>query len=464
MGVGTYALTSLAEAKAYLGTVPKRNGIWIYCPGATVASAEVTDTTLILINTATVTTAHRAVTANVATIGTATAHGLVAGNSVVIRDMADTAYNGTFTVVAATDTTHFTFALTHAAETEIADTGGTTAKAMVLTLASSATITALITAIEAVSPWKAGAICNGAASPGDLVVTGALACNTSANEITLKIEDNYNVEKLIDRATDLIERYCNRKLKTRSYNREFYLGNGAGRLILDQYPVTRIFRLSAGETNAFSITCTGATTFASVEVTATKIKLNKDGTVTEVAIASPNTTLTLLIAAINAYTATLGWAATILNSDYGSRVPYYPAVDWTVSVPTFASEILPMPAAYCKSPNIAYIKIPFEDVADYRLDTVGADEDRDPGMLYMPGGFIGGEYYWVDYIAGFQTIPYALEEACLMLVKYAWDKMSKDAVLQGESLGDYSYQMGVMGNTFGKDMLDQIKLFRKYSL
>ncbi len=473
MSVGTYALCTLASAKDYLGSVPKRNGIWLYASGPSAATAEVTDTTLVLIST--IATVHRAITTNVATIGTSAAHGFKVGTSVVITGMSHADYNGTFTVTVVSDSTHFKFALTHADEAEATDTGGTCVGTTTLTFADAAndTITELVGVINTAivgHAWKSGAICNGAASSGDLIVTGALDCYTSANEITLKIEDNYNVEKLIDRATDLIERYCNRKLVSRAYNRQFYLGNGRDRLILDQYPVTRIFRLSAGETNAFTVTCTGATTFASVEVTATKIKLNKDGTVTEVAIASPNTTLTLLIAAINATAATTGMAATLLNSDYGSRAPYYPAVDWTVSLPTYAPEILLMPAAYCKSPNIAYVKIPFEDITDYRLDTVGADEDRDPGMIWMSGGFIGGEYYWIDYIAGYTTtIPAALEEACLLLVKYAWDKLKQDSTKSGESMGDYSYQslsysMMTFKYALPPDILFALNSFRKYSL
>jgi hypothetical protein len=69
-------------------------------------------------------TAHRAVTSNVATIGTATAHGLATGNSVVIAGMTDATYNGTKSITRV-DNTHFTYALTHADETEIADLAGT---------------------------------------------------------------------------------------------------------------------------------------------------------------------------------------------------------------------------------------------------------------------------------------------------------------------------------------------------
>lgn len=69
-------------------------------------------------------TASRAVASNVATIVTATAHGLATGNSVVVAGMTDATYNGTYTITR-TSNTAFTYALTHADETTTADLAGT---------------------------------------------------------------------------------------------------------------------------------------------------------------------------------------------------------------------------------------------------------------------------------------------------------------------------------------------------
>ncbi|HBE43697.1 MAG TPA: hypothetical protein DDW27_21385 [Bacteroidales bacterium] len=69
-------------------------------------------------------TASRAVTTNVATIKTASAHGLVTGNSVVVAGMTDATYNGTHTITRVDNTT-FTYSLTHANESETPDTAGT---------------------------------------------------------------------------------------------------------------------------------------------------------------------------------------------------------------------------------------------------------------------------------------------------------------------------------------------------
>lgn len=82
-------------------------------------------------NSKTIATASWAVSSNVATIVTASVHGLVTGNSVVISGMDESALNGTFTVTV-TNTTTFTISATHADATTTADTGGTVAPTLTL--------------------------------------------------------------------------------------------------------------------------------------------------------------------------------------------------------------------------------------------------------------------------------------------------------------------------------------------
>jgi hypothetical protein len=332
-------------------------------------------------------------------------------------------------------------------------TGGASAGTSTFDLTAAAydTITELVAGINALTgKWVAGAMCNGSASSSDLIVTGALSCLGSANEITLRIADNYGLTELINRATDFIERYCGRRLMSRSYDRAQYVGRGYDKLILRDYPVSRVFRISEGETNSFSVTNTSAVSFATVEVTATKVRLNADGTVTEKTI-SDYATIADVVAVINTVS---GWSAVQLAG--ATRKAYYTGSDGSTKV----SELLPMPAQRCMSPNVAYVEMPDSDVSDYSLYLGGGDTERDAGMLYRVGGWTSGVTYYIDYVAGFSTAPACLEEACLMLVKYAKDKMSKDGVLQSETMADYSYNMGVMGNTFSKDMMEQIGMFR----
>ncbi len=245
---------------------------------------------------------------------------------------------------------------------------------------------------------------------------------------------------LVDRASGYIERYCNRKFKTRSYGREVYQGHGMRRLILDQYPVTAVTRLSYGRKNVFSITNTTATNNAVVEITSSAVKLTADGTTTSVAFAT-YATVTLLMAAVNAVT---GWSAVLPDSTLGVRK---------------STDLLVRPAMYCMSPTVCYTEVPMGEVTDYYL--IDPSEDRNYGVVELPGGFVRGEEYWVDYTAGFTTIPYALEEACVLLVAYRYNQKSKDASIKSESLGDYSYSLRDISAALPPELTEAIDLYRR---
>lgn len=428
----TISLTTVDEVLAFLGENANRDALWIYwsSSGATAATVEVTNTTLVLIIT--VGTAHRAVTTNVATIGTSAAHGLVVGSSVVISGMSDAAYNGTFTVTVVPDTTHFSFALVHADEVETVDAGGTVIGTNTLTFADADKdiISELITAINALTGWESGRIYHGSAASTDLIITGALDADGEENEQILKIQDRYLIERLIDRASDLINRYCNRILKSTDYTREIYYGEGYDRLILEQYPVTRVTRLSVGRANSFSILNTSTdANFCTVEVTATQIRLIVDGGTNDDDMAitlSSHATIDSLIAAIHALAK--GWICTILATDTGTRD---------------ASELLIRPSMFVDDAKQAYCETVDDDITDYKL--LKPTEARNEGILEKDGVFTSGYEYFCTYTAGYTTIPYALEQFCIFLVSYVYAK-SKRALSEGlksETFGegaDYKYE------------------------
>jgi hypothetical protein len=261
------------------------------------------------------------------------------------------------------------------------------------------------------------------------------------------------LEKLIDRATDIIERWAGRKFMSRTYDRERYSGIEGRVLVLDQYPITRVGRVSIGRVNAFSVTNTTATNFATVEVTSSKVRLNADGTVTDLTISS-SATITALIAAINAVA---GWTATLLDSTLGTRKAFYTSLDGTTKVP----EPLPLAAAYCKSPNVAYVEAPNIDMTDVVLKG-GDSESRNPGLLYSPSGWnYGHDSVYVDYIAGYATAPAALEDLCIALVKLKKDRTKGDQNVRSESIG------GVYSVTYADlkqvsaDLLEEAGYFKK---
>jgi len=303
------------------------------------------------------------------------------------------------------------------------------------------TIGELVTGIVAISGWHAGSLYHPSAASLDLEITGAVNAKDEANEQTLKIKDVYLIEKLIDRATDFIERFCNRKLKTRSYSRESYWGNGRQMITLDQYPVTAVSRVSYGRTNAFSIKNTTATNNATAEITASILSLVADGAAATTFTLSSYAIINLLLAAINL---TAGWSATLLDSSLGTRK---------------ATDLLIRPAMYCLSPAVAYGEIPDDELTEYML--INPSEDRNAGILQCPSAFTAGIEFWISYTAGYTPIPYALEAACLELVKYKYNQSKKDGALRSESLGDYSYTIGDFNKGIPDDLKNALDFFKR---
>jgi len=307
-------------------------------------------------------------------------------------------------------------------------TGGVAAGVDTLTLADSDnnTLSELATAINALTGWAAGRLYHSDASSPDLLITGALACLASANEQTLAIKDNYFIERLIDRATDFIERYCKRKLASRTYTREVYYGSGHDIILLEQYPVTRVMRLSSGRANSFSIKNTSTdANYCTIEVTDTDIWLIVDGGTNEddtKLTLSDYATIDALITAIEALAK--GWSCTTLATDTGDRD---------------ASELLIRPSMAVTTTAQAYIETVDDDITDYKIFSPG--EDRNYGAIQKPGGFSPSMEYFFDFVAGYTVVPYALEMVCLEYVKYKYDASKRDTGLKSESIGKvYSYE------------------------
>lgn len=390
MAVGTYCLTTSDAARVYAGNTGQKDAFWIYANSPTGATAATCEVT-------------------------------ATGLSLVI-------------------------------------TGGASAGTDTLAFATYTTLTTLIAAINAlVKPagtftWKAGLVYYGASPSSYLPMTGAIACLGSANQIRVQTATTYETDLLADKATDLIERWANRKFVGRTYDRRVYDGNGRNRFLLDQYPVTRVGRVSLGRTNCFSVTNTTATNFATVEVSSTNVRLNADGTVNDLTISS-SATLDDLITAINAKS---GWSATLCNSGDGTKKAYYTSLDGTTKVP----EILQMAAHACLSPEVAYVEMPDDDLEGYYLETTASDEDRNPGILYYIGGFTAGhQNLIVDFQAGFSTTPAALEALCLELVKLKYDRMSADLNMKSESQADYAYTVADLRQV-SSDLLEEAAFFK----
>jgi hypothetical protein len=435
----TISLTTLDNVLAEIGDEAAKDGIWVYwsSTGASVATIEVTDTTLIL--KVTVGTVHRAVTTNVATIGTSAAHGLIVGSTVVISGMGDAAYNGTFTITVVPDTTHFKFALTHADETETADAGGTVIGSNILTFsdADKNTVSELITAINALTGWKAGRVYHPDADSTDLIVCGPLSCLGSGNQITLKIKDNYFIEELINRASDFINRFCDRTLASTTYKHERYSGEGS-MLFLNNYPVSKIVQICDGTADIIQIKYTSSTAYnAYAEVTSTGVILTVDGTSQAELTFATYATMKLLSDAIDAKA---GWDAKVMGSDYEG----WPSSQLFERRNIFALNVY------------SYLQTPDEPLDGY-------EENLESGIIYLSPKFNEGfKNIFVSYTAGYATIPYALEDACKRLVKLKYDMRAKDSAVQTERIGSvYAYTLRDLKEALPPELMDELNLFKR---
>ena len=233
--------------------------------------------------------------------------------------------------------------------------------------------------------------------------------------------EDKNLELIRDAVEDWIQNiYCDRTLTETAY-KERYDGTGTGILFLDNHPITSLDRLSIGFDEAIRIKNTNVGAHASVSVTSTGVILNKDGTKNTL-LFTTYSTMNTLIAAINLLS---GWTATLSLSSYGT----YPS---TLLVERMGLQCI----------NNADVGLDMPELGEYDFEV-----DADRGIIYSSYGFPEGiKNVYVEYSAGYATIPKALELATLILIKHFYQKRSE------ESFGITSYSTGGMSVSFENDL------------
>lgn len=310
-----------------------------------------------------------------------------------------------------------------------------------LTLAAYDTIGELVDAINALAGWEAGRICHSESDSANLLETGQLDALAAANEQTLIITGDYLIEQLINRASDYINRYCNIHFKEATHTLERYNGD-SHKLFLNNYPVNNLIQLCQGTTDVIRVRCTDNTAYnAYVEVDqdAGTVRLMRDGTVdaTIDITAVANDTLSELATTINAVA---NWEATIASTDYNS----YPSAQLFNKLNT-----------YCKN-SFNYLKIPEEPMDEF-------DVDYEAGIINLSSSFLQGfQNVYVSYTAGYAagSIPPALEQICIELVKFKYSMISVDPTLKSEKIGRvYAYTRGDMEKALSASTLADLQLF-----
>lgn len=247
--------------------------------------------------------------------------------------------------------------------------------------------------------------------------------------------DDTILEKSIDRASDIAERYMGRKILARVYV-EWRDTFGVNRLRLYQYPATIIRFVGIGYNSAITVGASGSTDPAvSVTVSDTAVILYQQ------VAAGTETTTTLLFATYP----TTALMATAINSTSG----------FTGSV------VLNLPSRYMRRISGRTLRNSTVNLEapDQAIDDYTADLER--GVVYGRQ-LKGNQSVLIDYTAGFATTPDDVEQACLIIAAAIYQNRKRDQNLSSESLGGYSYSLRSPGQAQeeARSMLDPYKALR----
>ncbi len=243
----------------------------------------------------------------------------------------------------------------------------------------------------------------------------------------VSVEDN-NLLSIRDAVEAWVQdTYCSRTFSSTSY-KERYDGTGTKRLMLDQWPIISINQLSQGNERVIRVTNTTTFGGASVSVSSTTMTLWLNGTTSSITLAD-YATLTLLVAQIN--TLGSGWTATIESSIYAS---------WP------SNTLISKMGMQCINSNFAYLEVPDEGEEDFEVY-------EKQGVIYLGSGFsVGSNNFYIDYTAGYATIPEDLKLAIKIIVKYVWQRRDE------ESFGMKKYSIDGMTVDFEDEIPSQAKM------
>ncbi len=260
-------------------------------------------------------------------------------------------------------------------------------------------------------------------------------------------DDDTLIGALITRATDAIEAYTNRTLRSASY-RERYDGDGSNELLLNQYPVTAVTLLSWIKADAVSIINDSSDAYnARVTITVDTMTLAIDGGTNDGsdALTLSSYTLTTLVAAINALSK--GWTATVPISEFG----VYDSV-----------ELLEVSSLQCLN-QIVYPEVPSEFSYDFIIkgQTVNPYKDNYGEIDHFLRFPRGTQNIVVRYTAGYVTTPSNLEQICIDLVNIYWQGRKKDLNLKSEKLGDHSIAFAEGARDLPKSIMVRLEPYTK---
>ena len=209
------------------------------------------------------------------------------------------------------------------------------------------------------------------------------------------------VQSLLTETEEYIATYCRRTFESTSYTKERYNGNGYPIINLKQYPATVVDRVAVGFIDVISIKNTNSGTYATVSVDTTGLRLMLDGAADATVTFATYTTMTTLVAAVNALGD--GWSASLLQSSYGSFL---------------STELVTRSAASCINSRVVYLDMP--DIAESSVTV-----NLDLGQIRSSDRFsTGWQNVFVDYTAGYSdaTMPDDLKLAVKIIVQTFYER------------------------------------------
>lgn len=223
------------------------------------------------------------------------------------------------------------------------------------------------------------------------------------------------INSLIPQVSDMIETYCQRHFNLTTY-KDWVYPIGGKYLYLPEYPITELKRVVEEKELVFKITNTSTDAVsATAQITLTEMHLNIYGGAnagSDALTLSAYATLTLFQAAVTALAK--NWTMTI-----SSGCAAYPV-----------SELLTGGGNALSSYSVGgYIpRPPYVDV----------EIDRDSGQVRALETFPRNRL-WVEYIAGYTTIPADLELICIKMIADLVNLSGKDTSVKSEKWPHYSY-------------------------
>lgn len=264
---------------------------------------------------------------------------------------------------------------------------------------------------------------------------------TTLTAVRQYLEDESADERLltalIARATGEIEHFCQRQFVSRAYA-DWFDGQGGHDTLLQpfsgfvqwpdnanyrpfwlpQYPVTAIRRICVDLRDGMTLRndstdCAFAVAMLSSTVLYLQVTGGANADQTSLDLDTYDTIATLA-AAVNALGK--GWVATVAAG----------ASAWP------STELRPVMSAGCTRQAQTF-SCPGLPVADVQVDADSGRLDRAAGWPQ------GSKNIFIDYTAGYTTVPPELEQTCIELVKRYYDQIEQDTNLKSESLDGRSW-------------------------